>query len=138
MTITIISEQEPHMKGKASLVLGIAAGYVLGTRDGRERYEQITSQVNRLWNDPTVQRNVSQAQHVVKEKAPQVQAKVSDAAHKATSKVSGSGDSSSSSSVGSSTGPTTVDTAVVPPSPSVTSASATVPDDSKGSGDWNG
>ena len=58
------------MKGKAALVVGMAAGYVLGTRDGRERYEQIKSQADRLWNDPKVQKNVAQAQDVVKEKAP--------------------------------------------------------------------
>lgn len=71
------------MKGKAALVLGLAAGYVLGTRDGRERYEQIKAQANRLWNDPAVQKKASQAQEAVKEKAPQVPAKVSDAAHRA-------------------------------------------------------
>jgi hypothetical protein len=124
------------MKGKASLIIGLATGYVLGTRDGRARYEQIKSQANRLWNDPTVQKNVAQAQDVVKEKAPQVQAKVSDAAHKASSKVTKSGDSTSSHE------PTTVDTAVVPPSasvtPATTSASGDLSGDVKGPGDWNG
>ena len=81
------------MKGKATLILGMAAGYVLGTRDGRERYEQIKSQANRLWNDPKVQEKASQAQDVVKEKAPKVQEKVSDAAHKAGSKVTGGSES---------------------------------------------
>lgn len=113
------------MKGKAALVVGLAAGYVLGTRDGRERYEQIKSQADRLWNDPKVQKNVAQAQDVVKEKAPVVQSKVSDAAQKATSKVKG--DTSSSDT------DLTVDTAIVPPSttssvpPSTTSATSTPP-----------
>lgn len=97
------------MKGKAALVVGMAAGYVLGARDGRERYEQIKLQADRLWNDPKVQKNVAQAQDVVKEKAPVVQAKVSDAAQKATGKVKG-GDSSSEA------GNVTVDTGTVPPS----------------------
>jgi len=97
------------MKGKAALVVGMAAGYVLGARDGRERYEQIKSQADRLWNDPKVQKNVAQAQDVVKEKAPVVQAKVSDAAKQATGKVKG-GDSSADP------GNVTVGTGSVPPS----------------------
>ena len=76
------------MKGKAALLVGMAAGYVLGTRDGRERYEQIKGQANRLWNDPKVQEKAGQAQDLVKEKAPIVKEKASDAAHKASSKAS--------------------------------------------------
>jgi hypothetical protein len=113
------------MKGKAALVVGMAAGYVLGTRDGRERYEQIKSQADRLWHDPKVQKNVAQAQDVVKEKAPVVQSKVSDVAHKATGKVKGSDSSSSGSDL-------TVDTATVPPTttssvPSSTTSSPSTP-----------
>ena len=41
------------MKGKAGLVIGLAVGYVLGTRAGRERYEQIKEQWLKVWNlDP--------------------------------------------------------------------------------------
>jgi hypothetical protein len=112
------------MKGKAALVVGMAAGYVLGTRDGRERYEQIKSQAERLWNDPKVQKNVAQAQDVVKEKAPVVQAKVSDAAHKATSKatskVTGDSDSSSTSDL-------SADTAIVPPATTPATTPTTTP-----------
>ncbi len=32
------------MKGKIGLVVGLGVGYVLGTRAGRERYEQIKTQ----------------------------------------------------------------------------------------------
>ena len=32
------------MKGKVGLVVGLSVGYVLGTRAGRERYEQIKTQ----------------------------------------------------------------------------------------------
>lgn len=75
------------MKGKAALLVGMAAGYVLGTRDGRERYEQIKGQANKVWNDPKVQEKAGQAQDLVKEKAPLVKDKASDAAHKASSKA---------------------------------------------------
>ena len=145
------------MKGKAALVVGMAAGYVLGTRDGRGRYEQIKTQADRLWNDPKVQKNVAQAQDVVKEKAPVVQAKVSDVAQKATGKVTGSDASTSSSSNvggdiggdvggdlgGDIGGDLSVDPATVPPSttpsvPPVSPATTTVPGDQKTAGGFNG
>ncbi len=40
---------------KLSLLLGGAAGYVLGTKAGRERYEQIVSMARRLGGSQTVQ-----------------------------------------------------------------------------------
>ncbi|SHF41556.1 hypothetical protein [Streptoalloteichus hindustanus] len=40
------------MKG---FLLGVAAGYVLGARAGRERYEQIASTYRRFVDHPTVQ-----------------------------------------------------------------------------------
>lgn len=74
------------MFSKTALVLGLGAGYVLGTRDGRERYEQIKTQANRLWNDPKVQKKAAQARDKAKQKAPKIQEKVSGAAHQASSK----------------------------------------------------
>jgi SLT domain-containing protein len=59
------------MKGKIALLVGGAAGYVLGTRAGRERYEQIKSQAQNVWNNPKVQEKASQAQDLAKEKASQ-------------------------------------------------------------------
>ena len=43
------------MRGKAAVVIGLAVGYVLGTRDGRERYEQIKSQATKVWLDWRIQ-----------------------------------------------------------------------------------
>jgi hypothetical protein len=60
------------MKGKIALVVGGAVGYVLGTAAGRERYEQIKSQAQTLWNNPKVQETAAQAQDVVREKASDV------------------------------------------------------------------
>ena len=72
------------MKGKLTLLVGGAVGYVLGSRAGRERYEQIKTQAESLWNNPKVQEKATAAQDLVKEKAPLVKDKASDAASSAT------------------------------------------------------
>ncbi len=46
------------MKGKILFVVGLGVGYVLGTRAGRERYEQISRAAERVWNRPDVQQGV--------------------------------------------------------------------------------
>ncbi|HYO39926.1 MAG TPA: YtxH domain-containing protein [Nocardioidaceae bacterium] len=56
------------MKAKIPLLVGGAVGYVLGTRAGRERYEQIKSQAQTLWNNPKVQEKAWAAQDFAKEK----------------------------------------------------------------------
>ncbi len=43
------------MRGKLTFLAGLAVGYVLGARAGRERYEQITRTARRLRDNPTVQ-----------------------------------------------------------------------------------
>jgi hypothetical protein len=71
------------MRGRILLVTGLAIGYVLGTRAGRERYEDIKAAAGKFWNSPRVQKNVHQAEDYVKEKAPEV-------AKSAVAKVTGS------------------------------------------------
>jgi hypothetical protein len=44
------------MKGKLGIAVGLAAGYVLGTRAGRERYQQLTASAKRLADDPSLER----------------------------------------------------------------------------------
>ena len=44
------------MKGKLGMAVGLAAGYVLGTRAGRERYQQLTASAKRIADDPSLQR----------------------------------------------------------------------------------
>lgn len=76
------------MKGKILLLTGLAVGYVLGTRAGRERYEEIKSVANKLWADPRVQKPVKQAEEFVKDKAPDVAEFVTDGMKTVVSKVS--------------------------------------------------
>ena len=44
------------MKFKSALLLGLSAGYVLGTKAGKERYEQIRAAARQLRDNPGVQR----------------------------------------------------------------------------------
>ena len=54
------------MKGKVGLVVGLSVGYVLGTRAGRERYEQIKTQWLKVWHLDPVQRQVVKAETFAK------------------------------------------------------------------------
>ncbi len=54
------------MRGKAGLVIGLAVGYVLGTRAGRERYEQIKAQALKVWNFDPVQDQVDKVKDFAK------------------------------------------------------------------------
>lgn len=78
------------MKGKILLLAGLGVGYVLGTRAGREKYDQMKATVLKFWNDPRVQQRVDDAQDFVKEKAPDVAEFLADGAKTVVSKVSGS------------------------------------------------
>jgi hypothetical protein len=69
------------------LLVAGGIGYVLGTKAGRERYEQIRGTFNKVKDDPRVQEKAQQAVDIAKDKAPVVQEKLSGAADAATSKV---------------------------------------------------
>jgi hypothetical protein len=43
------------MRYRATFAVGLAVGYVLGSRAGRERYEQIKRATQRVMDNPTVQ-----------------------------------------------------------------------------------
>ena len=43
------------MAGKLTLLAGFGAGYVLGARAGRDRYDQIVGKARGVWEDPRVQ-----------------------------------------------------------------------------------
>lgn len=90
-----------NMKKLTAIVAG-GAGYVLGARAGRQRYEQIRNFALRVKDNPKVQEAAQQAADIAKEKAPVVQEKVSQVADAAAEKVTSSDslDSTSGTSAG--------------------------------------
>ena len=83
---------------KLLLIGAAAAGYVLGTKAGHERYEQIKRQSSKVWNSEPIQHGVHEAEEVAKQAASAAGTKVTDAAATAGSKVAAKvrGDDSSS------------------------------------------
>jgi hypothetical protein len=61
------------------------AGYVLGTKAGRERYDQIRTQSQKVWNSPTVQSGVDHAADAAKSAAGAAGSAAADAASSAAS-----------------------------------------------------
>ncbi|MGV8877338.1 MAG: hypothetical protein ACOH1K_07490, partial [Rhodoglobus sp.] len=82
-----IKETEFTMKGKILLVVGLGIGYVLGTRAGRARYEQIKATASKLWNDPRIEKQRHNAEDFVKDKAPDVAEFLADSAKKVVKQV---------------------------------------------------
>ena len=77
------------MRGKVGLVIGLAAGYVLGARAGRERYEQIKEQALKVWNLDPVQEQVGKAKDFAKSTAMALPSTLWDSAVKVTKAVQG-------------------------------------------------
>lgn len=67
------------VKNRLVLLTGVAVGFVLGARAGREQYDRIRDRAMALWGDPRVQDQVSHAQATVKEQAPVVGEKIAGA-----------------------------------------------------------
>lgn len=82
---------------KLTMLIAGGVGYVLGTRAGRERYEQIRGLAGKVKDDPRVQEKAQQAADLAKEKAPVVKDKVASAAGTAAHRATPSSTSSSTS-----------------------------------------
>ena len=74
------------MKGKVLFVAGLAVGYVLGTRDGRRRYEQIKAAAQNIWESEPVQWGASQARDAMGDVADKAIASAKKVIHQATAK----------------------------------------------------
>ena len=75
---------EPETEGsemkKIVLLTAVGVGYVLGTRAGRERYEQIKRQAEKVWNNDQVQSTVDTVTETAKSTAADVAHKAADTA----------------------------------------------------------
>jgi hypothetical protein len=60
------------MRGKLIFVAGAAIGYVLGSRAGHRRYEQIATGASKLWNTRGVQKQVVRAEDAAAAILPRV------------------------------------------------------------------
>lgn len=79
------------MRGKAALVVGLVAGYVLGARAGRQRYEQIKAQAEKVWEQPVVQGQVEKVKALGVSALKSVPGVVWKGAKSVTQAASGSG-----------------------------------------------
>lgn len=79
------------MKGKIGLVVGLGVGYVLGSRAGRARYEQIKTQWLKVWNLDPVQEQVDKAKGFIGDKAAAVPGAVWTGVQKVVKSATGSG-----------------------------------------------
>jgi hypothetical protein len=77
------------MKGKIGLVVGLGVGYVLGTRAGRERYEQIKTQWLKVWDLDPVQEQVDKVKGYVGDKAAAVPGAIWTGVQKVVKSASG-------------------------------------------------
>jgi hypothetical protein len=64
------------MRGKILFLVGLGVGYVLGTKAGRERYEQIRRRAKGVWESEPVQRQMDRAGEFVRDRAPDVAGQV--------------------------------------------------------------
>jgi hypothetical protein len=72
---------------KRGLLLGFGAGYVLGSRAGRERYEEIRRAWQRVSGNPTVQNVLERSKEVVEAGAGKGLHVVEEGVKKATGSV---------------------------------------------------
>ncbi|MBF4615402.1 hypothetical protein [Curtobacterium sp. VKM Ac-1376] len=75
------------MRGKLLFVAGAALGYVLGSRAGRARYEQIKTVSGKVWNSDGVQKGVHVAEDFIADKTPDVADFIGETTKKAVRKV---------------------------------------------------
>ena len=62
------------------LAVGVAIGYVLGTRDGRARYDQMKAKVTELWEDPRVVKTRKDVEAYARQQAPIIRERAEAAA----------------------------------------------------------
>ena len=76
------------MAGKFRMLVGFAAGYVLGSKAGRERYDQIMTQAKGLWERPEVQKMAAKGRETLNQGAQRGAGMASDQMERVRSAVS--------------------------------------------------
>ena len=72
------------MRGKLMFIAGIGVGYVLGTRAGRQKFDQMVAQARRFWESPTVQEAAGVVQEQANRLYDQGKSAVTDQMHRRT------------------------------------------------------
>ena len=75
---------------KTGLLVGFGVGYVLGTKAGRERYEELKASWDSFMGNPSVQRVVTRGKEVVEAGTQRGIRAVEDAEEEVKAKVKGS------------------------------------------------
>jgi hypothetical protein len=88
---------------KGWIVLGFAAGYIVGSRAGRKQFDRIKSAATDLWERPEVQNTVKKVDDFVADKVPVVHDLGAAAVDSVSSSPSDSATPSGSTSTGSTT-----------------------------------
>ena len=78
------------MRSKFLLFVGLAVGYLLGARAGRERFEQIARATRRLWESPGVRKTRNEVEGYARQQVPVVRAKAESIAKATPAAIVGS------------------------------------------------
>jgi hypothetical protein len=94
------------LAGDLGMLVGAAAGYVLGTRAGRERYQQLVDQSREFLGRPQVQDAASKGRERVTSGVDRAAAQAGDALQRARQRRTGTG-GTTETTPGTTSGPTT-------------------------------
>jgi hypothetical protein len=75
------------MRGRLGVLIGFGAGYVLGAKAGRERYEQLSRLYDNLLASPPVRQMTGKAREAVDAGIEQAKGVASEGVHKVTDAV---------------------------------------------------
>jgi len=95
------------MRFKSGFLVGLGAGYVLGTKAGQERYQQIVDAAGKLRENPGVQRLTGEVNRTVtvgKDRVAETAAAKADEAKEAVASKVGGNSGTSSTTTSTSTG----------------------------------
>jgi hypothetical protein len=95
------------MRFKSGFLVGLGAGYVLGTKAGQERYQQIVDAAGKLRENPGVQRLTGEVNRTVtvgKDRVAETAAAKADEAKEAVASKVGGNSGTSSTTTSSSAG----------------------------------